>query len=123
MQLTILREDAELVLIGCEGEIVQDDFRDLINPLITLIGPDVFTRKILLDLTGTTFVGSSGIGWLVSCHNQCRKQGGYLVVHSIPSRISNVFLLLKMDEVLHLDKDEESAVQQARGVLPPTLPR
>lgn len=95
------------------GFLPEDD-----EPLASLIGPDAYSKKVLLHLGKTTFLDSSGIGWLISCHKRFRDRNGTLIVHSAPPMVRQVFRLMNLDAVLRVADDERSA--RAMVERPPT---
>ncbi len=115
MDLSLRSERTDSVVhVTCSGE-VHDPGRhaDDPEPLESLIGPDVFAKKVALDLEQTTFMSSSGISWLISCHNAFQEQGGRLVVHSVPPVVKQVFDLLRLGKLLNIAEDAEAAERLA----------
>ena len=115
MQLTLRSDDTKVCRIQSEGEIrLSDQPRDqyLIE---TLLGPNCYTRKILLDLQNTPYMDSSGVSWLLNIHKRCREAGGMLVVHSIPPSIMAILKLLHIDRHLNLVEDDQAAQVMALG--------
>jgi anti-anti-sigma factor len=115
MQLTWLSDDGEVIRLQCEGDITLTDFRAGQDPLQGLLGMGCFARKVLLSLANTKYIDSSGVGWLVVHHKRFVQAGGKLVLHSIPPRVSQVFQLLRLAQVLHLTENEPTARTLALG--------
>ncbi len=109
LKLTVVSDDGNLVRVQCEGEISQVKFQLNDNPLESLVGPEVYKRKLVLNLERVEFLDSSGISWLVVSHKHCQQQGGTLVLHSIPPRIHQVLQFCRMDKLLKLAEDETAA--------------
>jgi anti-anti-sigma factor len=105
LRLRLLEDDEDMLHLSCEGEAVLPDFRDGDEPLVRLLGPGVYGRKVLLNLERVTFLDTSGVTWLVNCHDSCRKAGGRLVLHSVPAQARYVLGLLNLDRVLPLARD------------------
>jgi anti-anti-sigma factor len=116
MQLTLLSSDQDILRVLCEGNISQREIDLDHDPLETLIGPEVFTRKILLNLERTHYVDSSGISWLMGRHKQFKQKGGALVLYAIPPMVKQVLQLLRMSLVLNLADDESAALALVQGV-------
>jgi len=116
MQLTLLSSEHDILRIVCEGNISQRDIDPAQDPLEKLLGPDVFTRKILLSLERTHYIDSSGISWLMGRNKQFKQQGGALVLYAIPPMVKQVMQLLRMSLVLNLAEDESSALALIQGV-------
>src|SRR4051812_29464164 len=102
LKLNVVSDDSEVVRIQCIGEISQISFDPDASPLESALGPDVYQRKVLLDLERIEFLDSSGISWFVVAHKRFQQQGGSLVFHSIPPRIHQVLMFCRMDRMLRL---------------------
>lgn len=57
-------------------------------------------RLIVVDLSGTTFVDSSGLGALVSCLKSARQVGGDLRLVAPTEQVSMVLRLTNLDRIL-----------------------
>lgn len=57
-------------------------------------------RIIVVDLSGTTFVDSSGLGALVSCLKSARQVGGDLRLVAPTEQVSMVLRLTNLDRIL-----------------------
>ena len=105
LKMTVVSDDGEVAHLECEGEISQIKFQLNDNPLESVLGPDVYARKILLDLQRVKLLDSNGISWLVVSHKHFQQRGGALVLHSIPPRIQQVLQYCRMDKLLRLAED------------------
>jgi anti-anti-sigma factor len=113
MKLTLVSIDkAGYVKLAVEGEITSRDFLELggKNPLENILA-EWASNSIILSLERTTFIDSSGIGWLIDSQRKSKAAGGKLVLYSAPPRVRDVFDLLKMRVVLNL-KDDEAAARE-----------
>jgi anti-anti-sigma regulatory factor len=111
--LRVLRQDQDMVEVQCEGEVRLPDFRPDDDPLVKLLGTQACSRKVLLDLDRATALDTSGISWLVSCHERFQNAGGVLVLHSVPPRLSLVLKLLHLEQVLETAADLPTARARA----------
>ncbi len=109
MRLELLSNDGSVAHFAASGRITQDAFQQEAEPLAEQLGEAVYTDRVLLSLQGADYLDSRGVGWLLKCHRRFRKEGGILVVHSIPTVIMDVLKVLHMDEVLNLACDEQAA--------------
>src|SRR5207248_9154489 len=116
MALTLHPAAGDLVRVACVGQIMQYQIPPGTHPLEKLAGPGVFARRILFSLDRTTFLDTSGIAWLLSCHKRCLKAGGRIVFHSAPPLIDDTLKVLRMELVLNLADDEAAA--RARALEP-----
>lgn len=115
MKLQVAGDDGQLVLMQVDGPITQKGLSPAGDLLVDLLGPGAYTRKVLVDLTRSPMVDSSGIGWMIKANKQFNAHGGLLVVHSYSPMVSNTMKLLKMDKVLHLCPTHREAEALARG--------
>lgn len=118
MKLTLVADDQEVVRVRCEGEIRDIRYEIKADPLEQVLGPGCWTRRVLLDLERTDYIDSGGIGWLISNHKNFREGGGCMVLHTVPPRVNQVLLFLKMNQVFHMADDEPAARALALGGKP-----
>jgi anti-anti-sigma factor len=109
MQLAVARDDGEIVCVRSTGSIREEDVQVAVHPLESLPGPEVFARKLLLNLEETDYVASSGVGWLIGCHKRFQQAGGKFVVHSIPPTVRQVLRVLRIDSLLTVGASEAEA--------------
>jgi anti-sigma B factor antagonist len=67
------------------------------------------TRKIILDLTGVTYIDSAGLGMVAACAGIIFKAGGKLVVVSPGGRITQMFEITRLNRVIDLYSDFDAA--------------
>jgi anti-anti-sigma factor len=115
MKLSLVSEEAGLCRLQTEGEIRLGEKPRDPQLIESLLGPECYGRKILLDLQNTPYIDSSGVSWLVNFHKFCHDAGGILVVHSVPSSIMAILKLLHIDRYLNLVEDEQAARTMALG--------
>ena len=68
-------------------------------------------RKILLNLTGLTYVDSSGVGQLMGALMSARNQGGDLKLLKPSSQVLNLLQITKLTGVFDVQQDEAAAIQ------------
>jgi stage II sporulation protein AA (anti-sigma F factor antagonist) len=112
--MTIAAEDGELVTVHCAGDISQVDFQTA-NPLENVLGPSAFTRKVVLNMERVSFLDSSGLGWLVTCHKRFAQQGGRAVLCAIPPRILQMMQFCHLDQLFTITEDEAAARAKILG--------
>ena len=75
-------------------------------------------RKILLNLTGVTYVDSSGVGQLVGALTSARNQGGDLKLLNPTPKVLEVLKTTNLHTVFDVRDDEASAIQAfSKGVV------
>jgi anti-sigma B factor antagonist len=103
MQLSIKRDDGQTVEVAVVGQVTQREISPLRDPLVELLGPHAYERQVRLDLRETTYMDSSGVGWLLLCHKRMRQAGGKLVLVDPHPVVASVLRILKLDRVLAIE--------------------
>jgi anti-anti-sigma factor len=111
MKLSLVSiEKAGPIRVAAEGLITSDDFDESgPNPLSALLGATYSGNHVLLDLSHVTYIDSSAIGWLISCHRAFKADGGKFVAHSIQPAVRQVLDMLRIGQVVSLAEDEAAA--------------
>jgi anti-sigma B factor antagonist len=68
-------------------------------------------RKILLNFSGVTYVDSSGIGDLTAAMVALQRQKGQLKLLSPTAKVIDVLRFTRLDTLLEIKDDENSAIQ------------
>jgi anti-anti-sigma factor len=103
MKLSIAQDDGQSVRVAVNGPVTQRELSPLQEPLVDLLGPGAYARQVRLDLSGTDYMDSSGVGWLLTCHKRMKQAGGKLTVYSPHPVVANVLNVLKLDKVLDIE--------------------
>jgi anti-anti-sigma regulatory factor len=109
LQLSLQAEEKDLLYLTCQGAISLPDFQPDKEPLGKLLGPEVYSRRLLLNLEQASLLDTSGISWLIYCHETCGRSGGILVLYAIPRRVRYVLQLLQMEHLFHTAADVTAA--------------
>ena len=67
-------------------------------------------QKIVLNLSGTTFIDSSGLSVIVTGLKQTREAGGFLRLAGLKPEVKSIFKLTMLDRVFELYPDVDSAM-------------
>ncbi len=116
MKMTVAGNDGELVRVALSGPVTQRELAPMAEPLLDLLGPSAYCKRVMIDLNDVSYLDSSGVGWLLACHKRMRQAGGKLVLHSYSPIVSNVFRVLKLERVLDLAENALAAEKTAMGV-------
>jgi anti-anti-sigma factor len=79
------------------------------DPFVSQCGQDIYTRPVLLNMSKTLHVDSTGIEWLLTCHKRFNQQGGKMVLHSLTTSTQRLFHMMRMNLVLNIAANEDSA--------------
>ena len=61
------------------------------------------SRRIVLDLSGTDFIDSTGIGVIVAAHKRARSSGGEAILRNVHSRNMKVLEIVGLHKALTFD--------------------
>ncbi len=102
---------AECWVLTPRGEIDAYSAPLLRERIVQALEADAVTR-LVVDLSGTTFLDSSALGVLVGALKRVRERDGRLDVVSPPHGVRRVFEITNLDRVLELHDSLESALQR-----------
>lgn len=110
MQLEIReRNIGEVVILEMFGKITIGEgsvqLRDSVSRLL-----DAGRNKIILNLSGVTYMDSSGIGELVSRYTTTKNAGGRLKLLNLPKKIKDLLMITKLLTVFEIYEDEQAAL-------------
>jgi len=116
MKLSLGKSDNDNVRVLVSGKVTQHDFGPVQEPLEALVGVGVYSRPIELDMSEATYMDSSGVGWLLTCHKRVREAGGRIKLVNVQPIIANMLRLLKLSRMLGLDGPIEESTPEAGGL-------
>ena len=112
MPVTLVSNDPDVVRLKAAGKIAYSQTTGEPDPVRSLVGPDAFSRRVLMDMEHLSFIDSSGIGWLLASHKRFKKAGGSLVLHSVPEPVLLTLQVLRLDVVFNIAADEPAALER-----------
>ena len=63
---------------------------------------DASVRQLVLDLSGMTFMDSSGIGVILGRYREMRARGGRVAVRGMNRHVEKIFFLSGMNQVIDI---------------------
>jgi anti-sigma B factor antagonist len=66
-------------------------------------------RKIVIDLAHVSYIDSAGIGIIAFCFGKASQSGAQLAVAAADGRVTDVFRITRLDQVVTLFPDVDSA--------------
>jgi len=63
-------------------------------------------KEVILDFSGVTFIGSSGIGKLLLLYKNLATHGGEMSIENMPKDIYTMFKVVKLDKIFTLQVAE-----------------
>ena len=113
LSITQRRVDDVLVLdidgkitIGATNRQLQDALRRLVAE---------GERNVVLDLTRTTYVDSSGLGELVAGYSTLKRNEGRLALVNVPERVMDLMTITKLYTVFDIYENETQAVESFKN--------
>jgi anti-sigma B factor antagonist len=108
------RNNGDVLVLALEGRLAIGDAVEEFRRRIDAAIKSGQTR-LALDLKGTEYIDSSGMGFLVVAHKVARDAGGMLAMFNLTDRVVDLMLLTKLSGVFHLFSSEQDAVDAIHG--------
>lgn len=89
--------DGGVWLIEVSDRLDQTQTPDLEEHLDDLLA--MGQNRIVVDMSGVTYINSGGLRCLVTAWRQAKKQGGNVVVTGLRERVNEVFSMVGFDKV------------------------
>ena len=115
LKVKFLNEDDGVVVGVVDGPIHGVNALPDENLLGEVEGQCDFEKHVVLDISQTSSLDSSGISWLIRCHKRFSQHDGKIVFHSMQPMVQNVLSMMRLDSILHLASNQDMAVNVARG--------
>jgi anti-anti-sigma factor len=103
MKLSLAKDDGKVASVTVSGQVTQRELNPIQEPLGDLLGPAAYSRQVQLDLSGTNYIDTSGVGWLLTCHKRMKQAGGKLTLHHPHPIVINVLMVLQLDKVFDIE--------------------
>ena len=104
------RQVGDVTVVDAAGRITLGEgasaFRDIIRELA-----QKGDKKLLLNLSGVSYIDSSGIGELVSAFTTVRNGGGELKLLNLTKKVHDLLQITKLYTVFDIKDDEAAAIQ------------
>ncbi len=72
-------------------------------------------KKIIFDLSGTTYISSGGWGLFIACHQAALEKDAVIALTGMKLEVFDAFELLEYDKVLAFFTTTEDALKQGFG--------
>jgi anti-sigma B factor antagonist len=113
MQLKlIVRTVDDIVIVDCSGRLVfgeeSADLRDTVRMVITQ------SKRVILNLSGVTYIDSGGLGTLVALYTTARNNGGSIKLANLTQRVGDLLQVTKLVTIFDVYDSEEDALESFR---------
>lgn len=99
--------DATIVTLG--GEVDLRTSPQLRNTFLELL--DTKPPRIIIDLSGVSYVDSSGVGTIVELKRRAMRSGSDVILVGLQTRVRSVFEITRLDKFFTIAKDVDEARQ------------
>ncbi len=113
LRITTAKFGTDSYVLALSGELdigTSDRFEQELDSLL-----DGGARRLVVDLLGITFLGSTGLGLLTRAAKRTRAIGGECVVVSDDPRVIRVFEITGLDRIFRIERSLMEAVSQLVG--------
>jgi anti-anti-sigma factor len=109
MKVATRKEGAAVAILDVEGRLV---ISTETNGLHTAIDDllDLGINKVVLNLSGVSYLDCSGIGQLLACREKVKNQEGVLRITGLNSRLDTLIEIFGLSSVLGVCESEREAV-------------
>ena len=101
--------DTDRNLVTLSGRITASNAGDIKTYLRDLLHQGF--KEFIFDLSGITFLDSSGLAVFVSALKYTKEAGGWIKLAGLSEIPGNIFRLTRLDQVIDMYDDIDSAVQ------------
>ncbi len=113
MQLRISTRTMDgILIVDCAGRIVFGEesaiLRDTVRKLISQ------NSRLVLNLSGISYIDSGGLGTLVSLYTTAHNAGGTVKLANLTQRVGDLLQVTKLLTIFEVFESEEKAVQSFR---------
>ena len=113
MQLKLSTRTVEgILIVDCAGRIVFGEesahLRDTVKQLITE------NNRIVLNLSGISYIDSGGLGTLVALYTTARNNGGSIKLANLTQRVGDLLQVTKLLTIFDVYDTEQKALDSFR---------
>ena len=103
-----VRSQGEVTVVGIEGRFDVSSASSVKAQLQGLISQG--RTRLVVNLSGMTFIDSSGLGVLVSCLRKAAAGGGDLRLADVPAFCRSIFELTRLTRVFEIGQSEQEVL-------------
>lgn len=103
-----VRWAGKAAVVDVVGEIDLNTSNAFQQDLLELL--DKSPERIVVNLSGVSYMDSSGVASLVKLLSRIRRTNGSLVLYGLTDRVRGVFEITRLDSVFEIRADEQEAL-------------
>ena len=103
------RNQGEIVIVALKGRLDSSSAPQLgksVEKVLLASHP-----KLAVDMSGVTFIDSSGLSALVQVMKRCRERQGAMVIFGLQQTVRMIFELTRLDKAFDLFPSEKEALK------------
>ena len=102
------RQVGAVTVLALSGKLTLDDAGQLKGKVTSMVAEG--HKQIVLNLADVTFIDSSGLGEMVSCHTTASKAQGAVKLANLGKRTQDLLVITKLNMVFDVYPSESEAV-------------
>lgn len=102
--------DNGIALVEAKGALVGGEETDELRRAIAGFVASNYD-KLIIDLSGVTYVNSTAIGVLVGAHTSYSRKGWHIKLCGVSKNIDSIFVITKLSLVFDVHDTRESAIK------------
>ncbi len=102
-----------IAVLDCAGRIVFGDESSLLRDVAKRLINE--NKRIVLNLSGVSYIDSGGLGTLVSLFTTAQKAGGSIKLANLTERVGDLLQVTKLLTVFEVYDSEEKALDSYRA--------
>ena len=104
-----MSETSNIPVIEVSGEVDLYQTNAIRDKVTELIGGN--KNKAIVNMSGVSYIDSSGLGALISCRTNMKKAGGDLKLSALTDTVKSVLEITKLSQLFDIYETDQEAVQ------------
>lgn len=105
-----IKEQYGTVILELKGKLVGGPLSGRVNQTLNNL-LDQGKKNIVVDLSGVTYLNSSGMGILISGYSKVKDNGGALKLANLTGKIKGVITMTKLNRIFEIYNSVDEAVK------------
>ncbi len=102
----------QIIFVALEGDLLnKQQVSGLMEELEFLFTQGL--KKIIIDMSATQYMNSTGLSVLINIFTQTRNKGGEVVLANLPEKINKLLIITKLNSIFNI----EETVGDAKKIL------
>ncbi len=113
MNIKIKQNTGNIAVLEIEGEVDMLNAPEVRDKLLPFFKDSM--RGIVVDLSGVSYMDSSGIATMIEGLQWSTREGKRFIVSGLSEQVMDVFVLTNLKDVFDFAKDSKSALEEIAG--------